>query len=211
MSYKKILVGTGLLILIVGALVIRHQEAGYLAILKGDYKTAKKEFIARAEQGQQSEAYFVGVMYEYSHYGMHAPTKAAEAYFRSAQLGSIDGAFRYFDLIRASVHTNINCSDFKEIANKGVQTHRFLPLAFMARYHRLGRCFEKNPLLDVHYRKWLGEVSNPHGDEFFDAYQRLSPVDRQKFKALKIQKPPRISDEAYLKFFFEMLEKIKPS
>jgi hypothetical protein len=211
MRYKKILAGTGLLILIVGALVIRHQEAGYLAILKGDYKTAEKEFVARGAQGGKSEAYFVGVMYEYQKYGLHAPVKATKAYLKSARLGNIDGAFRYFGLIRNSIHRNINCFDFRAIANKAIQTHRYLPLAFMAKYHRHGWCFEKSLILDAFYKKWLGEVSNPHGNEYFEAYQKLNLADRRKLKALKIQKSPRISDEAFLKFFFDTLDKIKPS
>jgi len=198
------------LILIVGALIIRHQEAGYLAILNGDYKSAEIEFIARGAQGGKLEAYFVGIMYEHQLYGFFDLSKATKAYFKSAQLGNIDGAFRYFGLIRNSIHKNISCSDFKALANKGLQTHRYLPIIFMARYHRSGQCFEKNPLLDLYYKQWLGKISNPHGNIFFDTYQKLKPADRQKFEELKLQKPPRISDEAYLKFFFEMLEKIKP-
>ena len=69
----------------------------------------------------------------------------------------------------------------------------------------------ENPLLDLYYKQWLGEVSNPHGNIYFDTYQKLMPADRRKFEALKIQKPPRISEKAFLKFFFDTLDKIKPS
>jgi len=202
---QKIFAGIGVLILVIGALIIRQNEAGYISYLKGDYKSAERAFRVNAEQGHPWGAFFVGSLNDHRQFSMNNPIEAAKAYLQSAKLGNIDGAIKYIKFIKISGHTHFDCSTIINITDKGIQTHHFLAVVQKAFYLGSGICFKKDNIQSAHYTKWGGELVPSYGSAFVNHYNRMAPAERKKFDTSKFQKPSRISDKEYLKFFFSKL------
>ncbi len=202
---QKILTGIGALILIAGALIIRQNEAGYLLFLEGDFKSAEIAFQEDAKRGDPWGAYFAGMLNDRRGFGINDKTKAAKAYLQSARLGSVDGAIRYINLIKFSQHKGISCSLILKIIDTAVQTHHFLAVTQKAQRLQNGNCSDKNNFESLHYTQWAGELVPAFGSNFHDRYQKMNAPERQKFDAIKFQKPPRINDQEFLKFFSAQL------
>jgi hypothetical protein len=211
MRYPKILIAAGLLILLVGALFIRHQEAGYIAYLNGNFKTAEAEFIKRAENGGMWEAYLVGSMNENPTFRVRNLAQASKAYLNSAELGNVAGAMKYILFINHSAHRNIDCTTLNRLTERAIQTHHFVAVHTMERRFLRNSCSKLDKLKSLQYTKWAGELEPQYGSNFHREYQNLTTVERKKFDGTKLQKPSRISDAEFLKFFFATLAQIKPA
>ena len=76
---QKIFALGGVAVLILGAIIIRDRQAGYIAYNNFDYKTAEIEFSKSAERGDPWSSYYVGLMHDQPHFDQIDRKKAAKA------------------------------------------------------------------------------------------------------------------------------------
>ena len=81
---KTIAIGS-VAVLILGAIIIRDRQAGYIAYNNFDYKTAEIEFSKSAERGDPWSSYYVGLMHDQPHFDQIDRKKAAKAFLKSAK------------------------------------------------------------------------------------------------------------------------------
>ncbi|MBT7957064.1 MAG: sel1 repeat family protein [Rhodospirillaceae bacterium] len=203
---EKFLIVVGLAVLVIGALIIRHQDAGYLAFQKGDYRTAHTEFSKLAEQGDPWGTHYTGLMHGIFLLGSINQTKAAKYYLAGARLGNVRSAILYIDLLRRSKRLNQYCTLYADFVDKAVQTHNPYALVLKAQQLISGRCVQKDIITGVHFFKWAGEVKPQIGDHYSNSFESLSDSQKQQFEALKIERPPAISEQSFLEFLLAKQE-----
>jgi hypothetical protein len=162
------------------------------------------------------EAYFVGVLKQTYRSGLtnrakpfspDEKAKILEAYFKSAELGSVDGALKYLHTTYFVGPNFRACNGLNSMINMAVRTYKSVALLLKAAQLNEGLCIEKNYLLSLLYWKWSGDFAPYHGAKFFDIYQKMNAAERQKLDAIDFRKPPKINGDEFLKHFFRYLEK----
>jgi TPR repeat protein len=214
---EKILAIVGLAVLIIGALVIRHQDAGYIAFLKRDYQTAHAEFSKLAQKGDPWGTYFTGLMHEIFLRGSINRTEAVKYYLAGARLGNIRSAIRYISHLKFLNNLNQKsqfpvsriCPIYTDLVNKAVQTHNPYAIILKAQQMNSGSCVQEDQIAGAHFFKWAGEVKPQISVYLFNAYDSFSDFQKNQFKAFKIERPLHISDQEFLKYFLAKLPEIE--
>ena len=207
---QKIFALGGVAVLILGAIIIRDRQAGYIAYNNFDYKTAEVEFSKSADRGDPWSSYFVGLIHDRPHFGQIDRKKAAKAFLKSAKLGITDGAIRYLDLVYRSQNSKSYCPIVTNLMANAVATHRFLAIVQYAKYLGEGKCTDKDPISRLHHLKWAGDLEPQFGSNYVDTYESMSATQRSKFDAEKFTKPRRIEEKTFLKIFFAALDQTSP-
>tara|TARA_B100000315_G_C14565099_1_gene582522 strand:- start:927 stop:1574 length:648 start_codon:yes stop_codon:yes gene_type:complete len=206
---EKILAVFGLAVLVIGALVIRHQDAGYIAFLERDFETAHAEFSKLAQQGDPWGTYFTGLMHGTNRNGTINRSTAAKYYLAGVRLGNIRSAIRYIDLLRKSKNINQYCTVYAALVDKAVQTHNAYAILLKANQLNSGSCIQNDKIAGAYFFKWAGEIKPQIGTLFTDTYEGFSNAQKMQFKALKIERPPQISNQAFLEYFLAEQDKIR--
>ena len=206
---EKILTVIGLAVLIIGALVVRQNDAGYLAFLKKDYQKALAEFSKLALEGDPWGTHFTGFLLDPKSNGQNNRSEAAKYYLAGARLGNVRSALRYIDLIRTVKNFKIYCPIYAALVDKAAQTHS--PYAFFFKGWHLshGFCVPKNLIAAARFYQWASEIKPHIGDHFSNAYAQFDDRQKKQFETFKIDKPNRISEQAFLDFFLAKQEQFR--
>jgi hypothetical protein len=207
---QKIIIILGLGAFIVVALIVRHEEAGYIALLKGDYNTAVREFSLKVRQGDSMSTYFTGFLYDTPGFRMVNKNKAAHAYLKSAKLGSVDGAIHYLYLVSTLKDRHLNCSVLVKLFYDAASTHILSAIFLNFKFFSNGKCTKKDRFEAAQYFKWAGEISGPIRGSFEDYYVSMSKSEQKEFNSRTFKKPHRISANRFLNIFFSKLHEVTP-
>ena len=208
---EKILVIVGLAVLIIGALVIRHQDAGYIAFLKRDYQTAHAEFSKLAQKGDAWGSHFTGLMYEFFLRGPINWTEAAKYYLAGARLGNSMSAIRYIRHLKFSYNLDQNwrmCPIYTDLVDKAVHTHNLYAIILKAQDMKSSSCVQEDQIASTHFFKWANEVNPSIKLPKSTAAMIANNFQKNQFKAFKIKRSPHISDQEFLKYFLVKLPEI---
>ncbi|MDP7100975.1 MAG: hypothetical protein QF503_07465, partial [Rhodospirillales bacterium] len=179
------------------------------AFLKRDYQTAHAEFSKLAQKGDPWGTHFTGLMHGIFLQGSFNRTEAAKYYLAGARLGNIRSAIRYISHLKFSNNLNQICLIYTDLICKAVQTHNPYAIILKAQQMNSGSCVQEDQIAGAHFFKWAGEVKPQISVYLFNAYDSFSDFQKNQFKAFKIERPPHISDQEFLKYFLAKLPEIE--
>ena len=136
-------------------------------------------------------------------------TEAAKYYLVGARLGNIRSAIRYISHLKFSNNLNQICLIYTDLIDKAVQTHNPYAIILKAQQMNSGSCVQEDQIAGAHFFKWAGEVKPQISVYLFNAYDSFSDFQKNQFKAFKIERPPHISDQEFLKYFLAKLSEIE--
>ena len=136
-------------------------------------------------------------------------TEAAKYSLVGARLGNIRSAIRYISHLKFSNNLNQICPIYTDLVDKAVQTHNPYAIILKAQQMNSGSCVQEDQIAGAHFFKWAGEVKPQISVYLFNAYDSFSDFQKNQFKAFKIERPPHISDQEFLKYFLAKLPEIE--
>lgn len=168
---------------VLAVFIIRHQEAGYHAILHQDHDAAREGLARLAEGGDGTAAYFMG------HLTRKTSKPAAEKwYLKSAQLGQ-DRAIPWYVQLKLQADTGPeNCKIAEEVLERLESKARtVVPATFLGDMylHRIKGCFAKDMVRGAYYYYRAGQVDKRLNGRYQRVLKTLTRSGRKRLDGFK--------------------------
>lgn len=193
-------------IVIIVALIIRANEAPYIAIAENRFRDAKFDLLTKAEAGNGFASFLLGRGYEIGQLGKADNTAAAQWYLNAARQNDVYAIARYVNIaMTGAIAQPERCQSAMKLLDLAGRAHDPFALRRLGDYYATGFCVDRDMSTAVRYYKGAATID---GMLIGSATSRstLSQLDSQQIRELPVL-PDRFDtapDIALRQFFAEL-------